>query len=110
MKIGRDIDRRKDVVQVGLGRQLVARAHAHTRARTDHPFAGSKNELRTTAARGARAEQCSLATSVEFTDPAHVDLRLECRRYELGWLWSFGRRADLLQLTHHPAFRARHGG
>ena len=40
-------------------------------------------------------------------DPAGLDVRLECRSYELGWiLWSFGRRTDLEQLTHDPAFAA----
>jgi hypothetical protein len=34
-----------------------------------------------------------------------VELRLECRSYELGWiLWSFGRRKDMSQLHHHPEF------
>ena len=69
-----------------------------------------RNELRTTAPRVVRAllNTC-LRRPARFIDPAQVDLRLECRSYELGWiLWSFGRRADLLQLTHHPAFRAPH--
>ncbi|SNB60798.1 hypothetical protein SAMN06265338_101921 [Rhodoblastus acidophilus] len=39
--------------------------------------------------------------------PAQVELRLECRSYELGWLlWSFGARADLPELTGHAAFAA----
>jgi len=34
-----------------------------------------------------------------------VELRLECRSYELGWiLWSLGRRTDLSQLHYHPEF------
>jgi hypothetical protein len=34
-----------------------------------------------------------------------VELRLECRSYELGWiLWSFGRRRDMSQLHYHPEF------
>jgi hypothetical protein len=34
-----------------------------------------------------------------------VELRLECRSYELGWiLWSLGRRRDLSQLHYHPEF------
>jgi hypothetical protein len=38
-------------------------------------------------------------------DSSGVDLRLECRSYELGWiLWSFGQRSDLLELTDHRAF------
>jgi hypothetical protein len=38
-------------------------------------------------------------------DPAGLQLRLECRSYELGWiLWSFGKRSDLPELTHHSAF------
>jgi len=39
----------------------------------------------------------------ELADPASLELRLECRSYELGWiLWSFGRRNDLPEIHHHP--------
>ena len=38
-------------------------------------------------------------------DPAGIELRLECRSYELGWiLWSFGSRSDLPELTHNAFF------
>jgi len=40
-----------------------------------------------------------------LTDPFGLELCLECRSYELGWiLWSFGRRNDLLDLQNHSAF------
>jgi len=40
-----------------------------------------------------------------LADPNHLQLRLECRSYELGWiLWSFGQRADFPQLTAHRLF------
>jgi hypothetical protein len=46
-----------------------------------------------------------LRQSASLIDPAGIRLRLECRSYELGWmLWSFGRRTDLGELTHHQAF------
>jgi hypothetical protein len=35
-------------------------------------------------------------------DPSGLELRLECRSYELGWiLWSFGRRNDLTEIVCH---------
>jgi hypothetical protein len=38
-------------------------------------------------------------------DAAGLELRRECRSYELGWiLWSFGRRSDLPELTHNEIF------
>jgi hypothetical protein len=37
--------------------------------------------------------------------PISLELRRECRSYELGWiLWSFGLRSDFPDLTHHPMF------
>jgi hypothetical protein len=43
--------------------------------------------------------------SASPTEPANLRVRLECRRYELGWiLWSFARCADLSPLTHNPIF------
>jgi hypothetical protein len=43
-----------------------------------------------------------------LADPASLQLRLECRSYELGWiLWSFGKRSDLPELTHHSVFSER---
>jgi hypothetical protein len=36
------------------------------------------------------------------SDASGVELRLECRSYELGWiLWSFGRRSDLTEIQYH---------
>jgi len=50
------------------------------------------------AATGARAQ---------LADPASLQLRLECRSYELGWiLYSFGPRGDLLELQNRPEFAA----
>jgi hypothetical protein len=47
-----------------------------------------------------------LSNEERLIDGANVELRLECRSYELGWiLWSFGRRTDLPELTHNAAFR-----
>jgi hypothetical protein len=65
-----------------------------------------KSELHTKNKRMLRAVgNVSLGRSSTLIDPAEVCLRLECRSYELGWiLWSFGRRSDLSQLTHHQAF------
>ena len=41
----------------------------------------------------------------DLTERDHLQLRLECRSYELGWLlWSFGKRSDLQQLTHNQIF------
>jgi hypothetical protein len=41
-------------------------------------------------------------------DPAGLQLRRECRSYELGWiLWSFGQRSDLPELTHNQMFIGR---
>jgi hypothetical protein len=44
--------------------------------------------------------------SAELIDPSKLQLRLECRSYELGWiLWSFGGRRDLTELQYHEDFR-----
>ena len=46
--------------------------------------------------------------STALVDASHLDLRLECRSYELGWtLWSFGRRQDLRALTDQAGFAVR---
>jgi hypothetical protein len=65
-----------------------------------------KNELQTKNRRILRSLGNAFAgRSSGLIDPKGVGLRLECRSYELGWIvWSFGRRADLNQLTHNPAF------
>jgi len=65
-----------------------------------------KGELRTKAWRVLRALQNSASRrQAVLTDPSNLELRLECRSYELGWiLWSFGRRSDLPELTHHEMF------
>ena len=67
-----------------------------------------KAELRTAKLRMLRAlTNAHLHRPAGLIDPAGLDVRLECRSYELGWiLWSFGRRTDLEQLTHNPAFAA----
>jgi hypothetical protein len=44
----------------------------------------------------------ALRRSSGLIDSSRLELRLECRSYELGWiLWSFGRRFDLSALTNH---------
>jgi hypothetical protein len=65
-----------------------------------------KGELNTKQWRALRAVRSTLfPTRGTLTDPANVELRLECRSYELGWiLWSFGQRTDLPQLSHHQTF------
>ncbi|WP_298422821.1 hypothetical protein [Rhodoblastus sp.] len=65
-----------------------------------------KDELQTKNPRVLRAvTNALLGHSSGLIDSSGVGLRLECRSYELGWiLWSFGRRADLPQLTDHGAF------
>jgi hypothetical protein len=65
-----------------------------------------KGELHTKKWRVFRALQNSmLGRQAVLTDPSELELRLECRSYELGWiLWSFGQRSDLPELTHHEMF------
>jgi hypothetical protein len=49
-----------------------------------------------------------LGRAAGLIDPAGLQLRRECRSYELGWiLWSFGRRSDLPELTHNEMFIER---
>ena len=64
------------------------------------------NEMQTKIFRIARAIcNATLGRASGLADPARLQLRLECRSYELGWiLWSFGRRSDLPELTHHSVF------
>jgi hypothetical protein len=64
------------------------------------------NEMRTKIFRIARAIcNATLGRASGLADPARLQLRLECRSYELGWiLWSFGKRSDLPELTHHSVF------
>ena len=66
-----------------------------------------KGELHTKKWRALRALRNSmLGIKAGLIDPSELELRLECRSYELGWiLWSFGRRSDLPELTHHSIFR-----
>lgn len=65
-----------------------------------------KGELRTKTWRVLRAiRNATLGFEAALVDPSELELRLECRSYELGWiLWSFGRRSDLPELTHHALF------
>ncbi|MCK1597322.1 hypothetical protein IVA96_21125 [Bradyrhizobium sp. 159] len=65
-----------------------------------------KQELTTRAPRMLRAITNAYSGHESgLIENAGVGLRLECRSYELGWiLWSFGQRADLLELTHNSAF------
>ncbi|MGN6284157.1 MAG: hypothetical protein ACTHM2_03295 [Afipia sp.] len=65
-----------------------------------------EGELHTNKRRAFRAMANAIARRDQrLIDPARIGLRLECRSYELGWiLWSFGRRSDLIELTHDNAF------
>ncbi len=64
-----------------------------------------RGELRSKAERAARSIIRSFAGGVEKPlGPEHVELRLECRSYHLGWvIWSFAGRHDLPEITHHPS-------
>ena len=49
-----------------------------------------------------------LGREAGLIDPADLEIRRECRSYELGWiLWSFGQRSDLPELTHNEMFIER---
>jgi len=63
-------------------------------------------ELRSKRWRVMRALRNSLTkNSAGLENPAALELRRECRSYELGWiLWSFGQRTDISELTHHQFF------
>jgi hypothetical protein len=65
-----------------------------------------KGELKTSKWRALRAMRNSiLRRGTSLADPSRLELRRECRSYELGWiLWSFGQRMDMPELTHHPLF------
>lgn len=65
-----------------------------------------KHEFRTNKLRMLRAIKNSVChQEARLIDPSSIQLRLECRSYELGWiLWSFGKRHDLRQLTNHHVF------
>jgi hypothetical protein len=65
-----------------------------------------KGELQTAGWRGMRAVRNSyLHHAAALIDSSNIELRRECRSYELGWLlWSFGNRSDLRELTHHTMF------
>jgi len=63
-----------------------------------------KGELDDKRKRAIRAIGNGLSgRSDSLIDPSALELRLECRSYELGWiLWSFGRRSDLAEIQFHP--------
>jgi hypothetical protein len=63
-----------------------------------------KGELDDKRKRAVRAIVNALGgRSGSLIDPSELELRLECRSYELGWiLWSFGRRSDLAEIQFHP--------
>ena len=65
-----------------------------------------KGELQTKKWRVFRALRNSmLRHEAVLIDPSELELRLECRSYELGWiLWSFGQRSDFPELTHNEMF------
>lgn len=63
-------------------------------------------ERDTVARRGLRSIVHSITGRSDAVDRhGRLELRRECRSYELGWiLWSFGGRDDYPELTHRPAF------
>ena len=65
-----------------------------------------KGELHSKKWRAVRALQNSiLHRGTGLADPGKLEVRRECRSYELGWiLWSFGQRTDIRELTHHHLF------
>lgn len=65
-----------------------------------------KGELYTKKWRIIRALRNSfLCQEGSLIDPVGLQLRRECRSYELGWiLWSFGQRSDLPELTNNEMF------
>lgn len=65
-----------------------------------------KGELNSSKWRASRAIRNSvLGLDSGLIDPAKLELRRECRSYELGWiLWSFGKRDDLPELTGQDIF------
>ncbi len=65
-----------------------------------------KGELDNKYKRAARAVfNAVLGRSAKLVSPSELQLRLECRSYELGWiLYSFGRRTDLPEIVNHPEF------
>ncbi|HVH71163.1 MAG TPA: hypothetical protein VNB49_08655 [Candidatus Dormibacteraeota bacterium] len=62
-----------------------------------------KGELNLKTKRIFRAMTNALTRrSAKLIDPSQLELRLECRSYELGWiLWSFGARNDLAEIQCH---------
>jgi hypothetical protein len=65
-----------------------------------------KGELQHKGKRIARALFHALTGRAgKLAESSSLELRLECRSYELGWiLWSFGRRTDLNEIRCHPDF------
>ncbi|WP_245331714.1 hypothetical protein [Bradyrhizobium sp. NAS80.1] len=65
-----------------------------------------RGELHTKKWRVFRALRNSmLGREAALINPSELELRRECRSYELGWiLWSFGQRSDLPELTHNEMF------
>lgn len=63
-----------------------------------------KGELYTKRRRVIRSIANVITRRPAWLSPVtELELRLECRSYELGWiLWSFGQRNDLRQIQWHP--------
>jgi hypothetical protein len=63
-----------------------------------------RGELRTKAKRAARSLMRSFVGGTEEpVAPEHLQVRLECRSYHLGWvIWAFAARQDLPEITRHP--------
>lgn len=68
-----------------------------------------KGELRSDKWRALRAvANAAIGHSPGLIAAPNLELRLECRSYELGWiLWSFGRVKDLPELTDNALFMSR---
>jgi hypothetical protein len=67
-----------------------------------------RGELNNKYKRAARAIGHAITRApAKRTEASGLELRLECRSYELGWiLYSFGARSDLLELQDHSEFAA----
>jgi hypothetical protein len=65
-------------------------------------------ELSNKGHRVARAiANAALGRSAALIDPSDVVVRRECRSYHLGWvIWSFAKRRDLPEVTHHRLLAA----
>jgi hypothetical protein len=89
-----------------LGGNQLARPMFDNGTRLSIRSQARKGELNTDKWRALRAVRNTiLGPTSGLAEPKNLELRLECRSYELGWiLWAFGQRTDLPELTHHRFF------